>query len=34
MLHSSDRFRNIMDWYLTTEEIIVSETEKLDKKED
>ena len=31
MLHSSDRFRNITAWYVETEEIVVSETDDLDK---
>jgi peptide/nickel transport system substrate-binding protein len=32
MLHSSDRFRNIWDWYIETEEVVISEAEDLDKK--
>jgi peptide/nickel transport system substrate-binding protein len=31
LLHASDRFRNIADWYVETEEIIVSEENELDK---
>jgi peptide/nickel transport system substrate-binding protein len=31
LLHPSDRFRNIADWYVETEEIIVSEENELDK---
>jgi peptide/nickel transport system substrate-binding protein len=32
MLHTSDRFRNIHEWYLETTEITVSEKEELDKR--
>lgn len=31
MLHTSDRFRNIQDWYIETGEIEASETDELDK---
>jgi peptide/nickel transport system substrate-binding protein len=31
LLRSSDRFRNIQDWYIQTEEAVVSENDKLDK---
>jgi peptide/nickel transport system substrate-binding protein len=31
LLHASDRFRNIADWYVETEEIVVSEENELDK---
>jgi peptide/nickel transport system substrate-binding protein len=31
MLHTSDRFRNVQEWYLETEEITVSRKEELDK---
>lgn len=31
MLHTSDRFRNIQDWYIQTEEVVVSENGELDK---
>jgi peptide/nickel transport system substrate-binding protein len=34
LLHSSDRFRNIQQWYIGTQEIVVSEQEKLDKTDD
>lgn len=30
LLHSSDRFRNIHQWYVQTEEVIVSESDGLD----
>jgi len=31
LLYSSDRFRNIQDWYVQTEEIPISESGELDK---
>ena len=31
LLHTSDRFRNIHEWYVQTEEIVVSENGELDK---
>ena len=31
MLHTSDRFRNIHEWYVQTEEVVVSENDGLDK---
>ncbi len=31
LLHTSDRFRNIHEWYVETEEVLVSETDELDK---
>ena len=31
MFHTSDRFGNIQDWYIQTEEIVVSENGELDK---
>jgi peptide/nickel transport system substrate-binding protein len=31
LLHTSDRFRNIYEWYVQTEEIVVSENGELDK---
>lgn len=31
LLHASDRFRNIADWYIETEETVVSEENELDK---
>jgi peptide/nickel transport system substrate-binding protein len=31
LLRTSDRFRNAAEWYVRTEEIVVSETEDLDK---
>ena len=31
MLHTSDRFRNIAEWYVQTEEIVISENNELDK---
>jgi peptide/nickel transport system substrate-binding protein len=31
LLHTSDRFRNVQQWYLETEEIVVSENGELDK---
>ena len=31
MLHTSDRFRNIHEWYIQTEEIVVTENDELDK---
>jgi peptide/nickel transport system substrate-binding protein len=31
LLHTSDRFRNIHEWYIQTEEIVVSENDELDK---
>jgi peptide/nickel transport system substrate-binding protein len=31
LLHTSDRFRNIEQWYVSTEEVVVSETDQLDK---
>jgi peptide/nickel transport system substrate-binding protein len=34
MLHSSDRFRNVSDWYMETTEVVVSESEQLDKPEE
>jgi peptide/nickel transport system substrate-binding protein len=34
LLHSSDRFRNIQQWSIGTQEIVVSEKEKLDKTGD
>jgi peptide/nickel transport system substrate-binding protein len=34
LLYTSDRFRNIRDWYIQTEEIVVSESQELDKRED
>jgi peptide/nickel transport system substrate-binding protein len=34
LLHSSDRFRNIADWYTEMEEIVVSENVNLDKQQD
>jgi peptide/nickel transport system substrate-binding protein len=34
MLHTSDRFRNVEAWYMQTEEIVVSETEALDKTDE
>jgi peptide/nickel transport system substrate-binding protein len=34
ILHSSDRFRNLGDWYIETEEIEVNENENLDKPEE
>lgn len=34
LLRTSDRFRNIQDWYVQTEEIVVSETDVLDKEGD
>jgi peptide/nickel transport system substrate-binding protein len=34
MLHTSDRFRNIHEWYLETDEITVSEKDRLDKTGD
>jgi peptide/nickel transport system substrate-binding protein len=34
MFHTSDRFRNIDQWYTETEEVVVSEDEALDKTEE
>jgi peptide/nickel transport system substrate-binding protein len=34
ILHTSDRFRNIDAWYVTTEEVVVTENEELDKRGD
>lgn len=34
LLHPSDRFRNIQDWYLETEEIVVTELDSLDKRDE
>ena len=31
LLHTSDRFRNVQDWYVQTEEVVVSENGQLDK---
>jgi peptide/nickel transport system substrate-binding protein len=31
LLHTSDRFRNIHEWYVLTEEVVVSENGELDK---
>ena len=31
LLHTSDRFRNIHEWYVETEEIVVSENGEFDK---
>jgi peptide/nickel transport system substrate-binding protein len=31
LLRTSDRFRNVVDWYVRTEELVVSETGDLDK---
>ena len=31
LLHTSDRFRNIHEWYVQTEEVVVSENDELDK---
>ena len=31
LLHTSDRFRNIHEWYVQTEQIVVSENDELDK---
>jgi hypothetical protein len=31
LLHASDRFRNIQEWYVGTEEVVVSETAGFDK---
>jgi peptide/nickel transport system substrate-binding protein len=31
LLHTSDRFRNIQDWYIQTEEVVVTENSELDK---
>jgi peptide/nickel transport system substrate-binding protein len=30
LLHTSDRFRNIHEWYVLTEEVVVSENDELD----
>jgi peptide/nickel transport system substrate-binding protein len=34
LLHTSDRFRNIHEWYVQTEEIVVSENGELDKTDE
>jgi len=34
LLHTSDRFRNIHEWYVQTQEIVVSENGELDKSEE
>ena len=34
LLYSSDRFRNIHQWYVQTEEVVVSESDELDKSEE
>ena len=31
LMHTSDRFRNIHEWYVRTEEIVVTENDELDK---
>ncbi len=31
LLHSSDRFRNIQHWYVTTEEVVATEKDEFDK---
>ena len=31
LLYSSDRFRNIHEWYVQTEQVVVSESDELDK---
>jgi peptide/nickel transport system substrate-binding protein len=33
LLHTSDRFRNIADWYTETEQVVVSENVNLDKQQ-
>jgi peptide/nickel transport system substrate-binding protein len=33
MLHASDRFRNVEDWYLEREEAVVNEAQEFDKNE-
>jgi peptide/nickel transport system substrate-binding protein len=33
LVHTSDRFRNVEDWYVMTEELVVSEQGNLDKNE-
>ena len=34
LLHTSDRFRNIHEWYVQTEQIVVSENGELDKTDE
>jgi peptide/nickel transport system substrate-binding protein len=34
LLHTSDRFRNIHEWYIQTEDIVVSENDELDKTDE
>ena len=34
LFHTSDRFRNIEEWYMETEEVIVSSEQELDKSQD
>ena len=34
LLHTSDRFRNIHEWYVRTEEVVVSENGELDKTDE
>ncbi len=34
LLHTSDRFRNIQDWYVQTEEIVIGEDSELDKMDE
>jgi peptide/nickel transport system substrate-binding protein len=34
LLHSSDRFRNIQQWYVGTKEVVVSETAELDNPDE
>jgi peptide/nickel transport system substrate-binding protein len=34
LLHTSDRFRNIKDWYVQTEGIVISENDELDKSQE
>lgn len=31
LLHTSDRFRNIQQWYVQTEEVVITATDQLDK---
>ena len=31
MFHTSDRFRNVADWFMKTKEVVVNPTEELDK---
>jgi peptide/nickel transport system substrate-binding protein len=34
LLYPSDRFRNIHEWYMQTEEVVVTENDELDKTDD